>query len=229
MKKTNMEPKAIQDYTALAATYDELRYVTPQQIFLDTLRHEAVRTCLVPNRNMTVLDVGTGTGSGVVFFAQSVRQMVGLDGTRAMLARARAKLQARGITNVELVHANALHIPYADSTFDNVISLNFIHLFAPLVDRQQAFVAEMERVCRPGGKVIVEFDNAMYLELGNKYADLPRMSESMRLDRILGTYLPRTAALHSTSAYAAGLYGRAAASAFLTRYAYKWVVQFTKQ
>jgi SAM-dependent methyltransferase len=58
-----------------------------------------------------------------------------------------------------LTRGNAAALPFADATFDAVISLNFVHLFG--LPAKQTFVREMARVTRPGGVVIVEFDNAL--------------------------------------------------------------------
>lgn len=224
-----MNNNGIEDYTEIAKEYDELRYVTDTQLFLDSLRNKSVNECLKPNTDMTIIDVGTGTGSGIIFFAKSVKKMVGLDGTEAMLDRAKEKIQKSGICNVDLVHANALEIPFEDETFDNVISLNFIHLFVPLgIDKQKEFISEMERVCKKGGKVIIEFDNALYLGLGNNYSDLTVMSDRMKIDNIVGTYLPKTGALHKINIQLTRLYAKLANIPFLRRFAYKWIVQYRK-
>lgn len=224
-----MKTEGIEDYTQLASDYDELRYNSLQQLFLDTLRFQAVHKCLEPSNSMTIIDVGTGTGSGIIYFARLVKKMVGLDGTEAMLDRAREKIISSEIANVELVYANALKIPFADETFDNVISLNFIHLFVPFgIDKQKEFISEMERVCKIGGKVIVEFDNAIFLELGNKYSDFAKMSSRMTLQNVVGLYLPKTESLYNKSIAMAKCYSKIANAPFIKRLAYKWVVQFRK-
>lgn len=147
-----------------------------------------------------------------------------------MLERAKTKAKDLQLTNVEFVHADALKIPYDANTFDSVISLNFIHLFVPEgLDRQRAFVSEMERVCKPGGRVIIEFDNADYLDLGNRYSDLPAMSRTMHCESIVGTYFPKTAAVYKLSSTLAQAYTRAARKGPLSRFAYKWVVSFVKR
>lgn len=226
-----MKTDGIEDYTHLASDYDEKRYVNDGQKYLDSLRYRAMNTLLEPNKEMTIIDVGTGTGSGIVFFANSVKKMVGLDGTEAMLVKARNKMEERGISNVELVHANALSIPFENETFDNVISLNFIHLFAAYsTDKQKEFISEMERVCKKGGNVIVEFDNALYLkELGNSYNDLFQMSPKMKVEKIIGTYLPKTHTLFQYSVKVADAYSAVARLPVTKRFAYRWIVKYKKE
>lgn len=225
-----MNKNGIEDYSEIAKEYDEQRYITDAQLHLDSLRYNSVVECLRPNSEMTIIDVGTGTGSGIVFFANSVKKLVGLDGTQAMLDKAQEKIIKSGISNVELVHANALEIPYEDETFDNVISLNFIHLFVSFgIEKQKEFISEMGRVCKTGGKVIVEFDNALYLELGNNYCDLVAMSSRLKMDNIIGTYLPKTGVLYNKNKYISSVYSKLARLPFLKRFAYKWIVQFRKE
>lgn len=59
-----MSDNSVHDYSDLASTYDELRYVTPEQQFVDDVRFQAVKQCLNPTPSMHLIDVGTGTGAG---------------------------------------------------------------------------------------------------------------------------------------------------------------------
>ena len=97
----------------------------------------------------TVLDVACGPGLVVAAFARVARHATGIDVTPAMLARAR-ELTA-GLGNVTLDHGDVLPLPYADGAFSVVVSRFAFHHFAD----PGAVLAEMRRVCRPGGRVVV--------------------------------------------------------------------------
>jgi SAM-dependent methyltransferase len=97
----------------------------------------------------TVLDVACGPGLVVAAFARVVRHATGIDVTPAMLARAREV--TAGLPNVTLDHGDVLRLPYADGAFSIVVSRFAFHHF-PAPD---AVLAEMRRVCRPGGRVVV--------------------------------------------------------------------------
>jgi SAM-dependent methyltransferase len=96
-----------------------------------------------------VLDVACGPGLVVRAFARVVRRAIGVDVTPAMLARAR-ELTA-GVTNVEFHEADVARLPWDDGRFGIVVSRFAFHHF---VD-PGAVLAEMRRVCRPGGRVVV--------------------------------------------------------------------------
>ena len=119
----------IQQYTKLAKNYDKKRYIKEDDSFIDFLRKERFKKLLNPDKNMILLDVGTGTGSGLLFFSNAVKTMTGLDGTKAMLRKAKSKIRKNKIDNAFIVQANALQMPFKDEQFAAVISLNFIHLF----------------------------------------------------------------------------------------------------
>jgi len=97
----------------------------------------------------TVLDVACGPGLVVAAFARVVRHATGIDLTPAMLARAREV--TAGLTNVTLDHGDVLPLPYADGAFSIVVSRFAFHHFPD----PSAVLAEMRRVCRPGGCVVV--------------------------------------------------------------------------
>lgn len=224
-----MSEEGLQDYTGLAETYDGIRYESPKDRFRDELRREAFLQIARPVLTDRLLDVGSGTGSGIVFFAPHVSSIVALDGTQEMLDVAARKVASNGLRNVEFVRANALEIPYESDSFDLVVSLNFVHLFVPKgIEMQGRFVTEMGRVVKPGGAVVVEFDNMRHApELGNRYADLSRIG-SMRLEEVTGTYMPKTGALHGLDAGLAGAYGRLARRSPFTRHAYRWIARYVK-
>lgn len=99
-----------------------------------------------------VLDLGSGAGTDSLVAAQMVGadgHVTGIDMTVAMLARARAAAAAMGVTNVEFVEGEAERLPFADASFDVVISNGVIDL----VPDKDAVFAEPYRVLGPGGRM----------------------------------------------------------------------------
>ena len=99
----------------------------------------------------TVLDVACGGGIVVCAFARVVKHATGIDLTPAMLERARAYAAEQGLTNVSWKQGDVLPLPYPDGSFSLVTSrFAFHHFLDP-----KAVLAEMKRVCAPGGRVAV--------------------------------------------------------------------------
>jgi arsenite methyltransferase len=99
-----------------------------------------------------VLDLGSGAGTDSLVAAQMVGaegHVVGLDMTPEMLAKARAGAAASGLENVEFVEGEAEQLPFADESFDVVISNGVIDL----IPDKDAVFAELFRVLRPGGRL----------------------------------------------------------------------------
>jgi SAM-dependent methyltransferase len=99
---------------------------------------------------MAVLDVATGTGNAAVRAAQAGADVTGLDLTPELFEAARQRAAEAGVT-VEWVEGDAEALPFDDASFDRVLS-TFGVMFAP---RQQLAAAELARVCRPGGRVVL--------------------------------------------------------------------------
>jgi ubiquinone/menaquinone biosynthesis C-methylase UbiE len=98
-----------------------------------------------------VLDVACGGGLVVCAFARVVARATGIDVTPAMLARARALAEERGLPNVTLDEGDVKTLPYPDGSFTIVLSrFTFHHFLDPL-----GVLKEMVRVCAPGGTVMV--------------------------------------------------------------------------
>jgi len=99
---------------------------------------------------MIVLDVACGAAHAAEQVAPHVRQVVGLDLTRALLDFGAQRLREAGITNVLLQEGSAAELPFLDASFDLVFCRAALH---HMPDPGGA-VAEMARVCRPGGRVV---------------------------------------------------------------------------
>jgi SAM-dependent methyltransferase len=97
------------------------------------------------------LDVACGAAHVAQEVALRVRQVVGIDLTPALLDLAASRLAAAGIGNVLLQQGDAAGLPFTDGAFDLVICRAALHHFPdPAVQ-----LAEMARVCRPGGRVVL--------------------------------------------------------------------------
>jgi len=99
-----------------------------------------------------VVDVGCGAGFDTVLAADQVGpngQVIGVDMTPEMLAKARRNVDELGLHHVEIREGLAEHLPVADGWADVVIANGVINLCA---DKASVF-AEIHRVLRPGGRL----------------------------------------------------------------------------
>ncbi len=97
----------------------------------------------------TVLDVACGPGLVVCALAAVARHATGIDVTPAMIERARALAAEKGLRNVGWQVGDVLPLPYPDGAFSLVVSRFAFHHFP----EPRAVLAEMKRVCAPGGRV----------------------------------------------------------------------------
>jgi SAM-dependent methyltransferase len=95
-----------------------------------------------------VLDLGCGAGQIAIPAAKAGAEVTGIDIATNQIEAARAQAAAAGLT-VRFEEADAEELPFADDSFDLVVSL-FGAMFAPRPDR---VAAEMLRVCRHGGRI----------------------------------------------------------------------------
>jgi ubiquinone/menaquinone biosynthesis C-methylase UbiE len=93
------------------------------------------------------LDAGTGAGALAVALAPLVREVVAVDLVPELLAEARARVPA----NVELVEADMTALPFERASFDLVCTARALHHVA----RPELVLAELDRVLRPGGTMLV--------------------------------------------------------------------------
>jgi ubiquinone/menaquinone biosynthesis C-methylase UbiE len=138
--------------------YDATRYQSRAARYRQTVMANAYKRMMGSLAGKRVLDVGCGTGRGFAEFAREAEFVVGADASFDMLTVAAGKVSPS--PRLGLTNAVAQALPFADASFDIVISLNFLHLFT--LETQREMVQEMKRVARPDGVVIIELDNALH-------------------------------------------------------------------
>ena len=151
-----------------------------------------------------VLDVAAGNGNATLAAARRGARVTSTDYVGTLLEAGAARARAEGLDVVfEVADAEAL--PYADASFDAVLS-TFGVMFAPDHDKS---AAEMLRVCRPGGRIAL--------------ANWTPEGFIGQMFRTLGRHLPpppagaQPPALWGTEAHLRTLFGTAAASIAVTR------------
>jgi arsenite methyltransferase len=100
----------------------------------------------------SVLDLGSGAGTDSLIAAQMVGSegsVTGIDMTPEMIAKSRASAEELAVGNVEFVESEAERLPFADRSFDVVISNGVIDL----IPDKDAVFAELFRVLLPGGRL----------------------------------------------------------------------------
>ena len=150
-----------------------------------------------------VLDVAAGNGNATLAAARRGCEVVSTDYVPALLERGKARATAEGF-NIDFRQADAEALPFADATFDVVVS-TFGVMFTP---NQERAAAEMARVCRPSGKI----------GLANWTPD----GFIGQLFKTIGKHLPppagvKSPALWGTSARLTELFGPAASIAIKER------------
>lgn len=142
-------------FDSIAPNYDLLNRGT--SLGVDTLWRAKMIKELDPAVHRRLLDVATGTADVAI---QTVKRtgaehVTGIDLSEGMLSYGRKKVAKAGLTDrIELRQGDSEDLPLADNSFDAVTVAFGVRNFENL----EAGLAEMLRVLRPGGKlVILEF------------------------------------------------------------------------
>jgi ubiquinone/menaquinone biosynthesis C-methylase UbiE len=142
---SSIEATIRQQYDQMSVIYDQRwsRYISRTLQFLKTWAE------LSPTDK--VLDVACGTGEfeQLILTEHSEQNMVGVDISERMLAIAQQKLQP--YPNVTLSLASAVDLSFADQSFDVIVSASAFHYF----ENPAIALAEMKRVLKPNGKIII--------------------------------------------------------------------------
>jgi ubiquinone/menaquinone biosynthesis C-methylase UbiE len=99
----------------------------------------------------SVLDVASGPGFVAMAFAPHCGRVVGIDATDRFVERATAEGIRRGLDNVSFVMGDAERIAFPDGSFEIAVCRFAFHHFP----RPTRVLAEMRRVVRPGGKLVL--------------------------------------------------------------------------
>jgi phosphatidylethanolamine/phosphatidyl-N-methylethanolamine N-methyltransferase len=98
-----------------------------------------------------VLEVGVGTGLSLPLYPPFVR-LTGVDLSREMLEKARARVERRGLANVEGLHEmDALAMDFPDASFDKVVAMYVVSV----VQEPARLLRELHRVCKPDGEIFI--------------------------------------------------------------------------
>lgn len=98
-----------------------------------------------------VLEVGVGTGISLPLYPRSVR-ITGIDVSREMLEKARARVERARLANVEaLLEMDAEQMSFPDASFDKVVAMYVVSV----VPRPAKLLEELHRVCKPDGEIFI--------------------------------------------------------------------------
>jgi len=136
-----------------------------------------------------ILEVGVGTGISLPLYKRG-HKLVGIDLSPDMLVRARKRVARRALANVEAIHEmDAANLSFADASYDVAVAM-FVMTVVP---DPAAVLAEIVRVVRPGGHVVIV--NHFSVEKGPRAAverSLARYSDKLgwhpefRIEEVLG-------------------------------------------
>lgn len=134
--------RAEQIYSSYSGFYD---------LLFDTVlqpgRKKAVAAMAIePGDN--ILEVGVGTGLSLPLYPEGCR-VTGIDISHAMLRKAAERVVRMGRGDIDLKRMSAEHLKWPEATFDKVL----LPYMISCVERPEQVVAEVHRVCKPGGRV----------------------------------------------------------------------------
>src|SRR5207237_6864179 len=131
-------------YSDLAPLYDK----TFGKIFYARLR-SVIEALDIP-RGARVLEVGAGTGTSFPAYPRHC-EVIGIDLAPDMLARAQRKIRDNGWAHLKVLEMNALDLEFPDDTFDYVMAFHVV----TVVPDPVRMIAEAQRVCKPGGNIVI--------------------------------------------------------------------------
>ena len=148
-----MSEEVKQLFTNISSTYDCLNHVMSFQVDKNWRKKTISRIHSNPNSPLKALDLCAGTlDLSLEFLRQfSTSHVTAVDFSFSMLQNGLHKIPSHQKEQVSIICADALHLPFADGSFDLIFcGYGFRNL-----DNQEAGLQEMKRVLKPGGQVLI--------------------------------------------------------------------------
>lgn len=144
----------------------------------------------INTRQGNLLEVGVGTGLSLRDYGRHL-QVTGIDYSHDMLAKAEAKVTTDKLDHVvALRQMDARTLDFPDAAFDTVVAMYLVSV----VPEPERVVAEMARVCKPGGEVIIvnhfARDRGVLATLERWFAPFANTlgwHSDFRIERVLGS------------------------------------------
>ena len=129
------------DYSQIAPTYNT-RYDVNYLVNIE----KQIKSLIRSNNYKTILEAGCGTGRWISSLEDTSKKIFGLDYSFDMM-----KISKSDNTHLNLVNADAVHIPFKDNFFDLIFCVNAIHHF---LDKEK-FISECKRTLVKSGMLAV--------------------------------------------------------------------------
>jgi phosphatidylethanolamine/phosphatidyl-N-methylethanolamine N-methyltransferase len=108
-----------------------------------------IRSLKIP-AGAKVLEIGVGTGLSLQAYPRHA-QVTGVDLAPDMLELAQEKINRNGWRHIRVLEMNAMDLDFPDSSFDYVMAFHIVSV----VPDARKLMQEAQRVCRPGGMIVV--------------------------------------------------------------------------
>lgn len=131
-------------YSELSHLYDRLF----TNVFAHRI-HRVLHATPFPE-GASILEMGIGTGLSVEAYPHDC-SVTGVDLAAEMLDKAREKIKGQGLQHIKVQQMDALALEFADDSFDYTTAFHVISV----VPDARRFLAEMVRVTKPGGRIIL--------------------------------------------------------------------------
>jgi len=112
---------------------------------------------IIYRKNITALDIGSGTGFPLLEVAMRLGnscKLYGIDPWEAAIERIKMKIRVCGLNNIELIAGIAEKIPLPDNSVELIFSNNGLNN----VDDIDSVIRECKRICRPGAQFVFSYN-----------------------------------------------------------------------
>ena len=180
----------VMDTATEAVNYDAMNHADVNRRFADDFFAALAESNDTSSSSLSILDVGTGTAQIPIEICsrQDDLKITGVDLAAHMLQLGMKNVLRAGLANqIRLEQVDAKGLPYADESFDAVISNSIVHHIPEPIHA----LREMKRVLRPGGLLFVR--------------DLLRPADAATVEHIVAQYAV-TADQHQQQMFRASLH-----------------------
>lgn len=148
-------------YDGRATYYDQKRFASREGGFFHNLDIEIINELISGHNEIKILEVASGTGRIAISLLKESRTIFGLELSKNMLDKAiRKSKDIYGNNRIHWINGNAAHLPFEDETFDVVVSVRFLNMFA--LSELKILCNELLRVVKKDGLLVLHFSNVFY-------------------------------------------------------------------